>query len=446
MQRKHARLLVALSLILLFFVALDFFKISEKNRAVEKTESKIDLVEKVNEVGKVLAGIGPPCDTAPIITIENNSIAQGQSIGNSAVSSMIVCFSNTADPSSKTLVDEKGHSSQVVSGGQIKDITLTTGTYCYSLSTNSSAQVFVKVGPNPSKCSWEEGYTAPLSPPPTASSKKTTTTTKTVETVKVETIKDVSLPETFTATGTTTNLAAISDISKVENLTLDTAIGTIKFTEVVDLSSTDTKDKFKDLDKYVKVDQKGVISIDSISLAALNKKATLTMKGLSFVKTPKVLYNGKEDKSAVSNIKYSDGVLTFDVTKFSTFTAAPTVGINEPANNFETTEKTVKIKGSVSDPTASVSAKLNNKDLGALKVAINGAFEKEIDLVEGDNNIVVSALAQNLATTSASISGVLKEDKLSLLYVLVGLLALIGIGGLVYAIRKLNKKQPVVAP
>jgi hypothetical protein len=40
------------------------------------------------------------------------------------------------------------------------------------------------------------------------------------------------------------------------------------------------------------------------------------MKNLGFVQTPRVLVDGKEDKSVVSNLKYKDRTLTFDAAHF----------------------------------------------------------------------------------------------------------------------------------
>ena len=101
----------------------------------------------------------------------------------------------------------------------------------------------------------------------------------------------------------------------------------------------------------------------------------------------------------------------------------------------------------MSDPTATVSAKLNNKDLGKLKVATNGAFEKQVELSVGKNNLVVEALARNLATASASVSGTLKQAaSLALIYALLGILSIIGLGGGIYGFRKMRTEKPEVKP
>lgn len=262
-----------------------------------------------------------------------------------------------------------------------------------------------------------------------------------------ETIKDVTLPKVFRESKETTNLSKISNPSKVKNLTLATKKATIKFKEAVNLSSTSVRDKFKKLDQYVKLVETGVVGLNSKSLPVLNKKATVKMKGLPWLEQPRILVDGKEDPKVVSKVSYSKGELTFDVTHFSTFKAAPSVKINEPANNFTSDKKQVTLKGTVSDPTASVSAKLNNKSLGKLKVSTtSGEFTATLNLVEGVNKLVVNALSKNGATASALISGTFTMPKVNNLaiYLGLGVLALIALVAAAYSFIKMRKKAATV--
>ena len=168
------------------------------------------------------------------------------------------------------------------------------------------------------------------------------------------------------------------------------------------------------------------------------------MKNLPFLKTPKVHVDGKEDKTVVSNIKYEKGTLTFDVTHFSIFTAVPTVEIKEPKDGFETNDEKATLRGVVSDPTASVSARLNNKDLGKLKVATaSGEFSGEVSLAEGVNKLIVSALSNNGAVAVASVSGSLVAAKISnaLVYLLLFVLAMVAAYGIVYSVKKVWLKR-----
>lgn len=450
MNRFHAHVIVLLSLLLLTFVAIDFFQVKQLVAEEKRTEQKSDLVEKANQIGSVLGD-------------QDGQVLPGDSGGSKLYKFYLKDQSGTAitsqENTDKALI--KGatvtitNKSSFTCGDGGANYSFTEADGKYYITCNEQATMNIRISKsgystkNTSVSPYQgdipiiylSRYVAPPPPPPPP---------------PPETIKDVKLPAEFSETGGSTNLAAISDPSKVENLTLDTDSSTIKYKETVDLSATDTKDKFKELNKYVKADQLGVVGVDSASLPALNKKATIVMKSLTFIKTPKILVDGKENKAVVSNIVYKDGTLTFDVTNFSTFTVAPTVEIKEPANNFETKDKKVTLKGNVSDPTASVSAQLNNKDLGKLEVATtSGDFSKEIELDEGTNKIVINALGATLATASASVSGtLLKSVNMAFVYLLLVILLAIGGWGLYKGMKKMraNKsgpnqpKAPVVTP
>ncbi|MDP2720950.1 MAG: hypothetical protein Q8O75_03350 [bacterium] len=257
------------------------------------------------------------------------------------------------------------------------------------------------------------------------------------------TIEDVSLPKIFG--GSTTNLAKISDAKKVQNLTIEVKDkNKIVWNETVDLSSQDTANKFKSLDKYIKAEQLGVLELDSKTLNVLNKKASVTMFNLPFISTPKVLVDGKEDPETVSDINYADGNLTFNTTHFTKFEAVPTLTIIEPQNGFETNEPLVTLRGIVGDPQATVSASLNNEDLGALKVATqSGQFSKRLTLTEGNNTIVIMANSLFGATLSATISGTYTPDN-RLVWVLsaagIGLIGATIVAGVYYWYKR-NKAR-----
>lgn len=431
-MQRSAPLILGLSIFLLLVTILDFFKVANIKPA-EETSRKTDLVAVINDLGRVLPG-GTGGTYYYKFYLKDSAAKQITSQGedtSSYISGATIKVNNKSSftcgegGNNYTFTYQETYYKLICNETATMNITISKSGYNTKTTNLSYYQgeiptiTLTKASPKP----------PPPPPPPPA----------------LETIKNVSLPTEFKEAGSeTTDLAKIADTTKVEDLTLDSKKHRVKFKETVDLSATDTKDKFKELDKYVIVDQTGVLTLDSLSLPALNKTATVTMKGLTFVKTPKILVDGKEDKTVVSNIQYRDGVLTFDVTHFSTFTAAPTVGINEPANNFETNNKKVTLKGTVSDPTASVSAKLNTRSLGALKVATNGAFQKEIALDEGENKLTVSALALNGATAAATISGtLLKAAGLNLMpyYLVLLVLAAIAAFGIVYARKKMMKSK-----
>lgn len=422
MKYLHALLILGLSLLLLVFVTVDFFQVKNLNKEATRTQQKTDLVDKVEEIGSVLAGCSP-CFKFYLKDATDGKYLFGAS------ATMV-----TREPFNFSSYDFTVPKESVAIYNTVTDGSLNPG---YSL----PATIQVKISKN-GYITKTTAITTTDQPPSTVFLTRIAATAP-PPTAPIETIKDIKLPAEFSQTGGSTNLTAIADPAKVENLILDTDANTIKFNEALDLSATETKDKFKDLATYVKADQKGIVTVDSKNLPVLNKKATITMKALSFLKTPKILVDGKENKAVVSNIVYKDGTLTFDVTNFSTFTAVPTVEIKEPVANFETRDKKVTLKGTVSDPTASVSAKLNQKDLGKLKVATDsGEFSKEVDLEEGKNNFIVSALATNLATASATVSGtLLKSVNLTFVYLLLLLLAAIAVYGVMQAIKRMRKSK-----
>jgi len=423
-QANHARIAFILSVLLLSLITLDFVKVSADK--IDKTpKNKTDLVEAVNKIGEVLSESSGSYFYKFYLKDSSAQNTTGQSESDSSVISGATI----------TIVNKS--SFHCGEGGT--DFTWSYfGSGLYKITCQEALTMQIKISKSgynikTANLAYYQGdiptiyltkYVPPPPPPP-------------------ETIKDVSLPTVFKE-GETTDLSKISDPAKVEDLTLDSKNNKIKFNEPVDLSASDTKDKFKVLDQFVDVSEVGILSLDSVNLSALNKKATVVMKNLPFLKTPKVHVDGKEDKTVVSNIKYEKGTLTFDVTHFSIFTAVPTVEIKEPKDGFETNDEKATLRGVVSDPTASVSARLNNKDLGKLKVATaSGEFSGEVSLAEGVNKLIVSALSNNGAVAVASVSGSLVAAKISnaLVYLLLFVLAMVAAYGIVYSVKKVWLKR-----
>jgi len=428
-KHHYARLIFILSAFLLSLVFLDFAKIHSNSQKVDSLSSKKSLTQAVEEIGKVLPG-----ESATYyykFYLKDSSAADNITTNNQTDSSMITGASVVVTNKSSFHCGENGSDYAFSEfGGLYKLICQEAGEMKLTISKSGYITKSTSISQ----------YNGEI---PIIYLTKAIAKTSTPLASAPETIKNVSLPPQFKEAGSeTTDLSKISDVAKVEGFTIETKLGKIKFIESVDLSSAETKDKFKELDKYVKMDKAGVISLDSNNLPTLNKKANLTMKALPFIKTPRVLVDGKEKKEVVTNIQYKDGVLSFDVAHFSTFTVAPTVGINEPADNFETKDQKITLRGSTSDPTASVSAKLNGKDLGKLQVASDsGIFKKEIDLTEGKNVIVVEAISNLGIKATATVSGIfLKTSNKVPTYILLLILATIGAFGLLRSTKHLSKK------
>lgn len=85
----------------------------------------------------------------------------------------------------------------------------------------------------------------------------------------------------------------------------------------------------------------------------------------------------------------AQGSVTFKVD-----TVPPTLNISSPAEGLVTNKSTVTVKGTTNDATSSpvlVVIKLNDGEDIAVTVGSDGAFAKDITLVEGDNTIKIIA-------------------------------------------------------
>jgi hypothetical protein len=118
--------------------------------------------------------------------------------------------------------------------------------------------------------------------------------------------------------------------------------------------------------------------------------------------------------------------------------------LRAPVANFETTEKTVSVAGSVSDLQAKVSLKLNDNFLSNLAVAtVSGDFQKNVDLQPGANKISISAVATTGAMASVDISGtyIAKNSGTKIwMYLVLFLLTLPAIYGILRSVRHLRSK------
>jgi hypothetical protein len=149
---------------------------------------------------------------------------------------------------------------------------------------------------------------------------------------------EVILPEIFTEkNSSTTNMDSITEteeLKAVEGFTIEVANqNKVSYQEALDLREVE---KLENLDKYVFLSEVGKVTIESEEFPELGRSASITMRNLDFKETPKILKDGEDASSFVSNINYeqSDGVLTFDVTGFSTYEAV--------ASDLEITETPVE--------------------------------------------------------------------------------------------------------
>ena len=117
--------------------------------------------------------------------------------------------------------------------------------------------------------------------------------------------------------GTSTNFSKV-DCRNISNFVVEnTSAGRINFSESIDLSHG------FDLDRYVNISF-NKIELDSDALSALNKTATLQIVGLTF-SNPRILFNGVVCPETIcKKISYSDGVLTFNVSHWTSYESEET--------------------------------------------------------------------------------------------------------------------------
>ncbi len=216
-------------------------------------------------------------------------------------------------------------------------------------------------------------------------------------TVPLSEFQQVTLPTQFTTSGSkTTALSKITDHTKVTNFTLDVpGKNKIVFKDTLDLSAKSTVEALKELGKYVKITSVGTVEIDSKAMPALNKKATITMSGLSFISTPQILINGKVDSEGIVNSVIYDsttGVLIFTIDHFSKFDAVPKIELLKPSLT-TVTDPDVNFRFRISDPKAKVYGSFNSVKLADMTPdPKTGEFTvKKLAFETGDNILKLTA-------------------------------------------------------
>jgi len=121
------------------------------------------------------------------------------------------------------------------------------------------------------------------------------------------------------------NESSFEELQSLENIIFNhVSYGKIKFLQIINVTnSLNASDGFVDLDEYVSVSSNR-IEVNSTALPNLNKSATLSLRGLGF-SNPRILKDGQVCSSTICTIEsYSGGVLKFNVTMFSIYSAEET--------------------------------------------------------------------------------------------------------------------------
>lgn len=146
----------------------------------------------------------------------------------------------------------------------------------------------------------------------------------------------VAPPEIFNLPGSGTNIVQVCTLGEALNIVLDVAgENKIVFQEpIVDMCDNDT---VENLDKYIQIDKKGEVSVDSDSLPYLkNKSAIITMRDLEFEEEPDIEVDGKLATSQdIGNKTWdqSSKTLTFEAKHFTTYKAVAKSVVAEDNNS-----------------------------------------------------------------------------------------------------------------
>jgi len=265
-------------------------------------------------------------------------------------------------------------------------------------------------------------------------------------------IIEIKLPSAFTKVGSsTTDLSKLDPekVDSVENFTLDDPTANkIVFLEPIDLSDDAIAEKFAELDTFVSISETGRVFVDATELPVLNKKAQITMRNLKLTNsvTPVIVEDG-EVSTKVSNVKFSNGLLTFDVSSFSSYAFRPTLKIEADK---EVSDPNYTINGEVNDLESKIDIYLGEERLAQeLDPDEDGKFVFSYTLVNADNEfkVVASSLNGEVASVEFSVNyegGAQNQPKKGgissglVLALIAGLL--VGIAAAVYFISKKKKK------
>lgn len=210
-------------------------------------------------------------------------------------------------------------------------------------------------------------------------------------------VTDIPVARTFTG-DETTNLSQVN-VSAVFNLTLENNYGKINFlNQVLDLTDV------LDLDNFVII-QNGIAAIDSTKYPQLNKKAIITLEGVTYNTIPKILYTDSftNDSSNINldcdfctilnfdPVPTSNGVVVFEVDRFSSFLVGESGQIID-LDSFEDLDRCIlgeqgNLKINLKDP--------KNNDEFDLDDTIDIEIEVENTGV-GDVDVIVEAILFNI--------------------------------------------------
>jgi PGF-pre-PGF domain-containing protein len=208
----------------------------------------------------------------------------------------------------------------------------------------------------------------------------------------------------------TTDWTTIEDPTNVSNLTFgandsnDNVIGSLEFTEPVNLCDIEFAQRLQKFGEYINFTT-AQASLDSANLSRLNVSTSLTMYGLgSFDNQPGILLNGQPileagntSSDSVSGLEWDaeNGTLTFSVNHWSTYTAdgkAPEVTAISPEDKSVKVGDTLEMNVSVKD-TSGISSVVVN--VSSINDTVNEAVLTNVSGYWVNNSIMVDTDAED---------------------------------------------------
>ena len=137
-----------------------------------------------------------------------------------------------------------------------------------------------------------------------------------------------------------------------------------------------------------------VVKQDGTAAAASTIKTTAITNGYSVTYTPAAALSDGSHTVTIAVSDHDGNAAVEQSTTYKLDTVPPTLNVTSPTDNLVTATAALTVAGTTNDATSSpvtIAVKLNGIDQGAVTVAANGSFSKQVTLAEGTNTIVVTS-------------------------------------------------------
>lgn len=137
-----------------------------------------------------------------------------------------------------------------------------------------------------------------------------------------------------------------------------------------------------------------VVKQDGTAAASSAIKTTAITNGYSVTYTPAAALSDGSHTVTIAVSDHDGNAAVEQSTTYKLDTVPPTLNVTSPTDNLVTATAALTVAGTTNDATSSpvtIAVKLNGTDQGAVTVAANGSWTKQVTLSEGTNTIVVTA-------------------------------------------------------